>query len=152
MWALLITIHVWKGVSGCEWQRNYVYNLFTSFNCYKISLWEKKAERSPAKYCMNCEMFSSWAKKMHLTSVQQVKYFVFSIFRMSIECLNTCQSTAWQRKRKEFGLLVFGWVFFLCHYGYWSIHCLATQENDLIKTVLVCVVFSQLLFIPALLT
>lgn len=48
---------------------------------------------------------------MHLTSVQQVKYFVFSIFRMNFECfLKTCQSKAWQRKRKEFGLLVFGWV------------------------------------------
>lgn len=52
---------------------------------------------------------------MHLTSVQQVKYFVFSIFRMNIECfLKTCQSKAWQRKRKEFGLLVFGWFFFPC--------------------------------------
>lgn len=50
---------------------------------------------------------------MHLTSVQQVKYFVFSIFRMNIECfLKTCQSRAWQRKRKEFALLVFGWVLF----------------------------------------
>lgn len=92
------------------------------------------------------------SQKMHLTSVEQVKYFVFSIFRRSIECLNTCQSTAWQRKRKEFGLLVFGWVFFLCQYGYWSTHCLATQENDFVQTVLVCVVFPQLLFIPSLLT
>lgn len=42
------------------------------------------------------------------------------------------------------------WVgFFLCHHGYWSIHCLTTQENDFVKTVLV---FPQLLFIPAMLT
>jgi len=47
---------------------------------------------------------------MHLTSVQQVKYFVFSILRMNVECfLKTCQSNTWQRKRKEFGILV---VFF----------------------------------------
>lgn len=49
---------------------------------------------------------------MHLTSVQQVQYLVFSIFRMNIECFSkTCQSKAWQRKRKEFGLLVFVGVF-----------------------------------------
>lgn len=85
---------------------------------------------------------------MHLTSVQQVQYLVFSIFRMNIECFSkTCQSKAWQRKRKEFGLLVFCGCFFssLCHYGNWSIHCLTTQENDFVKTRLVCVVFCSLL-------
>jgi len=40
-------------------RENDVCNLFTSFHCYEISLWEKKVERSLAKYCVNCEMFSS---------------------------------------------------------------------------------------------
>lgn len=53
---LYVCVKVCLDVSDRE---NDVCNLFTCFNCYKISLWEKKAERSLAKYCVNCEMFSS---------------------------------------------------------------------------------------------
>lgn len=70
---------------------------------------------------------------MHLTSVQQVKYFVFSILRMNVECfLKTCQSNAWQRKRKEFGILV---VFFSVAMETGVYIRLQPRKSDCVKTV-----------------